>query len=152
MTSESSPGAPPSYCGHCHALVRLAEPPEKSEAACPSCGESVRIAQGRFAGIVNVVRFVDALTVERRRALQAALHQDQQADDASPSPGDMRWLTEWLAETEVLASPFWRRCLVLAVQLVPATAGVLSDQQIAALARDVARQAGASQSFTPRRY
>lgn len=152
VTPGAPYGAPPSYCSHCSELSTIRET-AATEVACPSCGAAVRPAAGRFAGIVNVVRFVADLPQPRRTALHAALQPDRRRDhETAEAPADLRWLTEWLANHDMATSTFWRRCLVLATQLVPVGDQLLDEPRLLGIAREVARQAGASQSFTPRQY
>jgi ribosomal protein S27E len=152
VTREPAHGSPPSYCADCREL--FATPDTQSiNVQCPSCGQWVRAAVGRFSGIANVVRFVADLTPSRRTALQGALQPGKQTAVDSPETAlEARWLTDWLSRHDVATSSFWRGCLLLATQLVPPDEQLLTEAQVAAIARDVAYRAGASQSFMPRHY
>ncbi len=150
MTADAHYGAPPSYCEHCGDL--FVSPEETPDAACPNCGAAVRAVVGRFAGIVSVVRFVAGLSQPRRVALIAALMPERHRDDTSESSGELRWLTGWLENHDVATSTFWRRCLIVAIQLTGDDETAMTESRLMATAREVAQRAGASQSFMPRKY
>jgi hypothetical protein len=144
-------GSPPVYCPRCAELFSAAGP-EGVTAACPTCGTDLPRPVGRFAGIVNVVSFVAGLPAGRRKALQAGLHPGEPMSDEPPSSADLAWADHWLAHHDVPGTLYWRRCLVLAVHLLPPTLALIDQQQVFAVAREVARQAGGNQSFSPRQY
>jgi hypothetical protein len=137
---------------NCRELFRPVDVPTAPiEVACPNCGTPVQLAVGRFAGIVSVVRFIAALGQPRRAALIAALQPERTHEPPAADKPELGWLTDWLTNHDVATSTFWRRCLILAIQLTPNT-GELTEPRLLATAREVARQAGTGQSFTPRRY
>jgi hypothetical protein len=145
-------GYPPLYCPRCGELFTATAPEEGDAAVCPACGSDVTPPVGRFAGIVNVVSFVARLLPGRRQALQAALHPGEPPRDEAPTSADLAWINNWLSHHEITASLYWRRCLVLAAHLLPTTPEPIDQQQVFAVARDIAQQAGGNQSFAPRRY
>jgi hypothetical protein len=152
VTPDSSHVAP-SYCTGCQELLSLTDASGSSvELPCPVCGTPVHPAVGRFAGIVSVVRFVADLSQPRRSALMAALQPERHHDQPVDGSPELKWLTEWLANHDVATSLYWRRCLILALQLTPISQAGIPEVRLLAAAREVARQAGASQSFAPRRY
>ena len=141
----------PLCCPRCGDLF-TASGPEGQTAPCPACGAEVRFPVGRFAGIVSVVSFVAALPPGRRQALQAGLHPDEPPRDEAPTTADLAWANNWLIHHEITASPYWRRCLVLATHLLSGTEESIDQQQVFAVARDIAQQSGGNQSFAPRQY
>jgi hypothetical protein len=115
---------------------------------CRSCANELPVPAGRFVGIVNVVSYVADLEPARRTALLQALQTVGAVPDR-PTVADFGGLADWFTELADDGAFFWRSCLLQAIHLVPEQRG--HSPNAIAIAREVARQAGASRSFVPRR-